>query len=85
MYLTPNVRARLSGFISNPGTYMAALENLRDRYGNPILIAATARIPRLPNIKIDDLQTLDQYIGEISENITTFNLNKQAGDINSLT
>ena len=28
MYLTPNVRARLSGFISNPGTYMAALENL---------------------------------------------------------
>ena len=87
MYLTPNVRARLSGLLSNPGTYMTALENLRDRYGNPILIAqaSTARISRLPNIKIDDSKTLDQYIGGMSEIITTLILSKQVGEINSPT
>ena len=87
MYLTPNVRARISGLLINAGTYMAALENLRDRYGYPILIAqaAMARITRLPNIKIDDSQTLDQYIGGISEIITTLSLSKQVGEINSPT
>ena len=49
MYLTPNVRSRISGLLSDPSTYQAALENLRNRYGNPLLIAqaATAKIARL--------------------------------------
>ena len=42
MYLTPNVRARLFGLLSNPSRYTAALENLRDRYGTPLFIAQSA-------------------------------------------
>ena len=47
--------------------------------------ASTARISRLPNIKIDDSKTLDQYIGGMSEIITTLILSKQVGEINSPT
>ena len=59
-------------------------KNLRDR-PYPIAQAATARIPRLPNNKIDDLQTQDQYIGGKSEKITILNLSKQVRDMNSPT
>ena len=87
MYLTPNVRSRISGLLSDPSTYQAALENLRNRYGNPLLIAqaATAKIARLPNIKVGDLRSLDQYIGGISDIITTLKRCNQVGEINSPT
>jgi len=52
MYLTPNVRARIFGLLSDPSTYTAALENLRNRYGSPLLIAqaVTARITNIKKI-----------------------------------
>ena len=85
MYLAPNVRSRISGLLSDPSTYQAALENLKNRYGNPLLIAqaATAKIARLPNIKVGDPRSLDQYIGGISDIITTLKHCNQVGEINS--
>ena len=81
MYLTPNVRSRISGLLSDPSSYQAALENLRNRYGNPLLIAqaATAKIVGLPNIKVGDMRSLDRYIGRISDIITTLKRCNQVG------